>query len=314
MPGKLPTEKEVLSYAKKLSNWGRWGTDDELGTLNLITPAKRLQAHKLVKEGVTVSCGRLFERGFAADTGQPPLHFMKSSGERWVGVKYQPGVAQSSGDSFMIDLHGTGLTHLDAIVHFFWEGMSYNNRPANVVTTHMGALKSGIQTMRNGIVSRGLLYDFCTYKKKAWLEPGEVLYVKDLEAIEKAEGIKAEPGDILLYRTGYYRMRKETGPLTLEEGRPGFHPEVLPWMRERGIAVCGGDGASDVFPGVFKAVPMPFHQIGIPMMGLILLDNANLEELGAACASRKRWEFCLTFAPLPIVNATSSPVNPIAEF
>lgn len=308
------SEQEIWSYPKKLSNWGRWGANDELGTLNLITPQKRLQAHKLVKEGVTVSCGRLFERGWGADTGQPPLHFMRSSGERWSGVKSEPGMVQSVGDFFAIDLHGTGLTHLDAIVHFFWDGMAYNNRPASVISTHQGATKSGIQTMRHGIVSRGLLYDFCTYKKKAWLEPGEVLYIENLEAIEKAEGIKAEPGDILLYRTGYYKMRQEKGPVALEVGRPGFHPDVLPWVRERGIAIFGGDGASDVFPGVFKSVPMPFHQIGIPMLGLVLLDNANLEELGAACEQRKRWEFCLTFAPLPIVNATSSPVNPIAEF
>ncbi len=314
MTTKAADYAEVLTYFDKLSNWGRWGPDDELGTINLITPEKRLRAVGLVKEGVAVSCCRLLEKGTAADVRMPLIHLIESSGERYAGHKNKPGELQHGTDFLGMILHGPSYTHLDALSHVFRDGKLYNNRSSSLVNTHEGATVGGVHSYRHGIMSRGVLLDIARLRGVDWMGMKEAITIEDLEATEKAQGVRVEEGDILFYRTGYYKMRKEVGPVSLAEGRNGFHPEVLPWLHERGVALLGGDTANDVIPPLIPELPIPVHQVGLVAMGLPLLDNANLEELAEACASRNRWEYLLTINPLPIMYATSSPINPIATF
>ncbi len=309
-----PAASEVLTYFKKLSNWGRWGPDDELGTLNLITPERRLRATRLVTEGVTVSCGRRLEKGVFSDVREPIVHLMELSGERWAGRKSEPGQMQAAADFLGMIVHGPAASHVDAHAHMFWDGMMYNGRPADLVNSADGATAGSIELLRDGVVGRGVLLDVAGAKGVKWLEPREPIFPEDLEAAERWGGVRVEEGDILLVRTGHFRRRHETGPVDLAQGRPGLQAACLPWLHERGVAFLGSDTANDIMPSDYAFPALPVHQVGLVAMGLWLMDGANLERLADACEARQQREFLLTIAPLRLHNFTGSPVNPIAMF
>ena len=314
MPVK-PTEAEVLGYFDKLSNWGRWGDDDELGTVNLITPEKRKQALATVEEGVTVTCARPVNKTLLPLGGQQGfMHFMSNSGERWKDVKQAEGIFQFSTDFIGFNFHGHSITHLDALSHIFWNGMSYNGFSAAKCTTNFGALVDSIAVLREGVTTRGVLLDIPRLNgaKRIEKEPG--IFPEDLDAAEAAQNVRVEPGDLLFVRTGSYRQHLEEGAEAAEPNRGGLQAACLPWLRERDIAVLGGDVAQDIVPSGYPRVAMPVHQVAITAMGVWIVDNANLEELAEACAQRNRWEFLITVNPLPLEGVTGSPVNPIAIF
>ncbi len=314
----VPTEAETKAFFSQEffdqhSNWGRWGKEDEAGTLNYITPAKRTQAAALVKDGTTVSCSRPLTFDRAPDVLQQPLHFITGSGERWVNAP-KVGGPQAAADWVGLPIHGLTITHLDALGHHFHNGQMYNGVPSDRVSSYEGSTSSAIETAKEVGVTRGILLDFPRLRKVKWLERGEPIYREDLEEAEKAAGVRVESGDLLLIRTGSYRRRLDEGPVEeLTAGRPGLYGNCIPFVHEREVAILGGDSANDVsLPGPFGW--LPFHHVGLVSMGLWLLDNANLEELGAACAERNRWEFMVFVGPLRLHNATGSPVNPIAVF
>ena len=151
-----------------------------------------------------------------------------------------------------------------------------------------------------------MLLDIASVKGAA-LEPGTPIYVEDLKAAERAHGVVAGEGDILFVRTG-------GGARNTRERRSGLHPQCLPWLHSRRIALLGGDGDNDVSPSAFERWASAMHSVAIPYMGLPLLDNAELDGLSEACSQERRWEFFVTLAPLRIQGATGSPVNPIALF
>ena len=317
----LPTVEEIFTFFSqdffdKHSNWGRWGKDDQMGTLNYITPAKRLQAAKLIKDGETVSCARpvTWERG--PDVIHQPMHFMHTSGERWVHAPKVEGQMQGAADWFGMAVHGLHITHLDSLGHHFRYGKAFNGFSADKVNTHEGATVMSVELARKAIVTRGVLLDMPLLFGVKYLERGEPLYMEDLLAAEKSQGIKVEPGDALLVRTGAVKRLQEEGPADeVKEGRAGLHGNTIPYLHERGVAVLCSDAANDVIvPGHPMPFRLPIHHVGIAGMGLWLIDNGNLEDVAEACAARKRWEFSLTVAPLRLHNATGSPVNPIAVF
>ena len=310
----VPTEAEVRGYTGNLSNWGRWGPEDQLGTINLITPDKRRQAAALVRDGVSITCSRPIQTGPAADAMSPPIHYMTGSGEVFALQESPPGSMQGSGDFIGMVFHGYSITHLDALSHIFWNGQMYNGRSSALVTTRQGATAESIELLQDGVVSRGVLLDIARLRGVDWLEPGEGIMPDELDAAEAAQGVKVEEGDILMVRTGHLKRRNEEGPRALAGGWPGLHAACLPWLRERGVAVLCGDPVSDVVTSGYPSLLQPIHQIGIPHMGLWLLDNCNMEGVTRACAERGRWEFHLTVAPLRIQYGTGSPVNPIAVF
>ena len=313
MAARVPSEQEVLGYFETYKNWGRWGKDDQLGTINFITPAKRKRAAALVAEGVPVTCARPIKKELAPDINDPMLHFMTGSGECFAGgAENEPNVVQSSGDFIGLVFHGYSVTHVDSLAHVFWNGKMYNGFPAEAITVREFATKESIDLLANGVVSRGVLLDMPRLKGVKWLEPGTPIFPEELEAAEKACGVKVESGDILLVRTGWYRRRLEMGPVN-PIPRPGLQAACIPWLHQRQVAMLGADGTNDVAPSNYQ-IRGPIHQIGIPGMGLWLLDNGNLEDLAAACEKYKRWEFLLSIGPLRIVNGTGSPVNPIAMF
>ena len=316
MGDRIPSEEQVLGYFDSLSNWGRWGKDDQLGTLNLITPEKTKRAVGLVQEGVTVTCARTISYENAPDVWFQPQHFMIESGEGWAsGDKVSARPMQASVDYISMVFHSVTITHIDSLAHVFWEGKMYNGRPAHLVSTSQGATVESIEVAKDSIVSRGVLVDVPMIRGIDWVERGEGVMPEDIESAEERCGFRVEEGDVLLIRTGNLRRRNVEGPVNQQVvGASACQAACLPLFHQRGIAVMGSDTGNEVFPNGYSRVAIPIHQVGIVSMGLWILDNANLEDLAQACQQRNRWEFLISISPLRISNGTGSPVNPVAVF
>ena len=314
MAGTIPTQEEVLGYFESLSNWGRWGADDQLGTLNLITPATTKRAVQLVQEGVTLGCARSIRNEPAPDVLSQPLHYMVESGEGWAsGDKVSSNPVGNSADFFGLIFHGFTVTHIDSLAHIFWEGKMYNGQPAHLVSTSLGATAESIELVKNSIVTRGVLVDVPMIRGIDWVERGEGVMPEDIEEAEERCGFRVEEGDVLLIRTGQLKRREVEGPVDpFVAGSTACQAACLPLFHQRGIAVLGSDTGNDVSPRFYPKVAHPIHQVGIVAMGLWLLDNADLEGLAQACQRRNRWEFLISISPLRIYNGTGSPVNPVA--
>ena len=299
----LVTRAQYERWQTELSNWGRWGPDDELGTLNLITTSKRKQAAALVKEGISVSLSSDAPKEAAVDAPCPVEWSM---------------VSVSAGASFdrvgYPCIHGAGITHIDSFAHVFFGGKMWNGYDAaKFVTKDKGAQKNSILTMKQGIVTRGVLYDIAKLKGLKYLEPGTRIFVDDLEAWEKFAHVKAGPGDALLLRWGRWTRRDALGPWPINEGMAGLDNSVIPWLKQRDIAVLGWE-TPDYAPHPTGDISNAVHNFALGILGIHILDRVDLDAVATAAAARKRWEFMLTIAPLPIPNGTGSPVNPIAAF
>jgi kynurenine formamidase len=265
VPARLaaPSEAQVREYLTTLSNWGRWGSDDELGTINLITPAKRQAAARLVTHGESVTCARPIRTEIAADTTFQPLRFMVDSGEGRDAVSPERALERRGASEFIgMVFHGYSITHVDAPSHYFWEGQLYNGRSCNAVTSREGATVCSVEGLRDGVVSRGVLLDVALTRGVRWLEAGEGVMPEDLDAAERAAGVRVESGDILLVRTGYYGRRLAEGPVhPLRAGNPALHAACCPWLRERGVAMIGTDTHNDVTPLPYPSMGNAFHVV-----------------------------------------------------
>lgn len=208
----IPSEAQVLEWMTSLSNWGRWGEDDQKGCLNLITPDKRKQAAALVQDGITVSCARPITTEIQPDTTFQVQRYMVDSGEgRDTDPPERRLVRRGASEFIGMVFHGQTITHIDALSHYSWQGRLYNGKPASVITSREGAQSHSIEVAAQGIVTRGVLLDITRVRGADWLEPTDPVMPEDLEAAERLQGVRVEEGDILLVRTGNYRMRLETG-------------------------------------------------------------------------------------------------------
>ena len=311
----IPTETQVLEWFESLSNWGRWGDDDQLGCLNLITPEKRRQAAALVQEGIPVSGPRPITTEMAPDISYQVQRYMVDSGEGRDTDSPERKVSRRGAAEFVgMVFHGQTITHIDALSHYSWEGSLYNGRPASMITSREGAQTHSIEPTSDGIVSRGVLLDIARVRDVPWLAADDPVMPEDLEEAERQQGVRVEEGDILLVRTGNYRRRLEQGGLPASEPSVACQVACAPWFRDRGVAMLGTDTSNDVRPSQYPNIGSPLHTMCLVTMGLWLIDNANLEEIAQACAQRSRYEFMLTLGPLRLRNITGSPVNPVALF
>ena len=222
----LPSEDEALSWVEKLSNWGRWGPDDQRGTLNFITDEKRLEALQLVRRGRSVSFAWDIDTGPPGpDVKAPPQRYMTRSGESI--YKGDETIRQVAAAEYIgLIFHGRRITHLDALAHVFWNGKLYNGFPASNVSTEFGAQSHAVTVAREGIITRGLMIDAPRHRGVEWLESGTPVQRDEVEAILAANGVEPRQGDALLLRTGYGRYRLENGP---EMGRnPGRLGRLVP--------------------------------------------------------------------------------------
>jgi kynurenine formamidase len=289
----------------ELSNWGRWGKDDQLGALNLITPQKRREAAALVKEGIAVSLAHESNKETELDNPDPYRHTMNSTGADPNG--------QWASDTVSVLYHGYQHTHMDSLCHIFYKGKMYNGYSQQEVTAR-GAGKLAISNLKEGIFTRGVLVDLPALKGVPYLDGAVAIYPSDLDAWEKRAGIKIGTGDAVVIYTGRWARRAAKGPWDAEQGTAGLHASCARWLKQRDIAILGSDAASDVLPSGVEGVSHPVHLLTLYAMGVHIFDNCDLEALSAAAAKRKRWTFLLSAAPLPINGGTGSPLNPIATF
>ena len=288
-------------WKTELSNWGRWGKDDQLGALNLITPAKRREAAALVREGFSVSLSRDADTQKAVDNPDPFEHSMITTGTDRMGVIP----------------HGVAHTHLDSLAHINYDGVFYNGyKPDADAVMKSGHSRNSIVNLKNGIFTRGVLVDLPRLKGVPYVEPGTPIYASDIEAWEKLAGVKVSTGDALFIRTGRWARRAKTGPFDTNRTarRSGPSATMIPWLRQRDVALLGGDTPPSVAPSDAEGETGAVHDFALVYLGVHVFDNVDLEALAEAAAVRKRWEFLLTVAPLAIRGGTGSPVNPIATF
>lgn len=299
----LPPESELEDLFQAVSNWGRWGEDDELGTLNHITPAQVVAASRLVASGRVVSLSHDLDTRWSEKNYNPAVHRMlyKSHDEPETAV-----------DELTVVPHSFTITHLDAIAHANFGGRIYNGRRADEVVRRDGLQFGSIHALRNGIATRGVLLDVADSRGVDWLTPDEWVTPKDLTAAEQHAGVELGTGDALFVRVGLAAREQAEGPEDIRR-RAGFTPDCLRWLYDRNVALYGGD-CFERLPLPYDKYPWAFHQIGLAAMGLVMLDNVEVEELRRACQSEQRWEFLFTVAPLRIPKATGSAVNPLAIF
>jgi kynurenine formamidase len=295
---------EVEVMMKSLSNWGRWGREDELGALNLITSEKRKQAIAQVKAGISISLSRnVITR--QVGTSAPFEHRMIQTGTT-------PG-AESSGDVYSVQYHGYTQTHFDALCHIFYDGQMYNGFPQTEVTD-TGAARLSVIHAKNGILTRGVVMDFPRLFGVRYLKNGRAIVPDDLDAWEKTTGVKIESGDAVFSYTGRWERWEAEGDWDMKQEAPGLHVSCMPWFRQRDIALLGSDMISDVAPSGVEGMRLPIHLVTIQAMGVPILDNCDLQVVAAYAAENHRWTFLLTLAPLAVEGGTGSPVNPIATF
>jgi hypothetical protein len=300
-PRPLVSEAQFEAWQTELSNWGRWGKDDQLGTLNLITPAKRMAALALVKEGVPVS---LSTNGFTEKAVDVPCP------AEWAMIS-----ATQTGATDRVAfpcIHGAASTHIDSLAHTFFRAKMWNGYDASaLVTMQKGAEKNSVLTMKNGIVTRAVLYDIARLKDVPYLAPGDRIFPEDMEAWERKAGVRVGPGDALVLRWGRYGRRAKLGP---DDGAAGFDNSILPWLKQRDVALIVWETAGYTPQPAGDLFRNAVHNFIQAILGIHVLDRADLEALSEAAASRNRWEFMLTVNPLALPNATGSPANPIAMF
>ena len=295
------TRAQFEKWKAELSNWGRWGKDDQIGALNLITPAKRRQAAALVREGFSVSLSRDADTEKAIDNPDPFEHSMITTGSDRMGVIP----------------HGVAHTHLDSLAHINYDGVFYNGyKPNPDAVMKTGHTRNSIVNLKNGIFTRGILVDLPRLKGVPYVEPGTPIYASDIEAWEKMAGVKITAGDALFIRTGRWARRSKLGPFDTNRTarRSGPSASMIPWLRQRDVALLGGDTPPSVAPSDAEGETGAVHDFALVYLGVHIFDNCDLEALAEAAAARKRWEFLLTVAPLAIRGGTGSPVNPIATF
>jgi kynurenine formamidase len=300
-------EDVVISWFESMSNWGRWGAEDELGALNLVTPEKVRAATALVELGERISCARVIDwapRPPATEAAIQPVHFMQRAGEAAKSEELD-----SAYDWAGLPLHGLYVTHLDAFSHMFWRARMYNGGPAASVVADRGARAGGVDLAALGAITRGVLLDVPMARGVEWLEDGEGADAADLERAEALTGTRVEPGDLVFVRTGYGARRPGGTPHL-----PGLAADSLRFLHARQPAILATDSGTDAYPSPYASLHAPVHGVAMVAMGIWIIDNCDLEALAARAAELGRWNFMVTVAPLRLKNSTGCPVNPIAVF
>lgn len=312
-------ESEIAARAEAYRNWGRWGDDDVLGTLNFIDTAKRIEAASLVTEGTVISLSQSFDtngpqKGWRRRTN--PVHTMTDTGvdaER--GNQGFPHGIGGADDVISMPLQCS--TQWDGLGHIFDHGFAWNGRRAGDVVTSEGDLVTGIEHAASVIVSRGVLLDVARHLRPdtGELDDGYAITAADLEATAAAQGVSIVRGDIVLVRTGQLARARRDGWGDYAGGpAPGLSLTTAGWLHRTEIAAIATDTwGFEVRPNEFD-VPafQPLHQVVIPNLGLTIGEMWDLEELGTVAAESGRYEFLLSAAPLPITGAVGSPINPVA--
>lgn len=307
---------DVKALADKYKNWGRWGDDDQLGTLNYITPQKIVDASGLVKQGKVLSLAIPFDDN-GPQTGSfgrfNPIHFMlQDGGDVSIGAQDHLPNIQYTDDAVTMPLQCA--TQWDALAHILYRGKMYNGYEAHHVNS-TGAKKNGMENAKDKIVSRGVLLDIPRYKGKQWLEPGEAVYPEDLDGAAALGKVSVGTGDIVLVRTGQIGQVRADGSWGEYSGgsAPGLGVDCAQWICEHEVAGYATDTwGTEVIPNETPDIFQPLHMILIVHAGVLVGEIFDLEGLAEDCANDGVYEFLFVAPPLPITGAVGSPINPQA--
>lgn len=297
----------LARFEELIAEVSAWGTyaDPARGAWSRVGPEQVRRAAGLVRDGVVVPMALPWNTVAGIDNPKPALHFMTDLGD------VEPAEPTCHKDFIGIDYHGKASSHLDALAHIAWRGDLFDGRRSAEVVGAGGASYGTVADL-GVLVTRGVLIDLPVVQGVPWLEPGTAVSADDLLAAEEALGIRIEPGDAVLLRSGHFARHRELGAWDSGASSAGWHVETIPMLAERAVAVLGADGDSDARPSPVPGVHSPIHVLALTFLGVPLLDNLDLEPLAAACAAAGRYEFQLTLAPLNIPHGTGSPLNPVA--
>jgi len=312
------SESIIRETGKRLSNWGRWGANDQRGTLNHITPDAIRHAATLVKTG------RLFRLGFNYDENGPqigtvrgrinPIHTMLQHAGDAALASPPPPLGYGFTDDIVLMPLQCG-TQWDGLAHVFYDGHIYNGFSSGEVLS-AGAKKDGIEHISEGIIGRSVLLDIPRYKGLDSLPHGYAITQQDLDGCAEKEGVRFLGGDILLLRTGMIQSLLAGDRKTFATGSfAGLSFYTLEWLHRNRIAAIAVDNlAVEVRPSEFPDLKLstPFHLVAIRDMGLTLGEIFNFEALAASCQQDGIYEFMFSGTPLPITGGVGSPLNPIA--
>lgn len=302
---------EFHDIAKRVNNWGRWGADDEIGTLNLITDeVVRTAAAETVRTGRRIPLALPLQQD-GVQTGLipgrvNPLHSMVQINQELFG----PGTVATSDDAVTMGLQAA--THWDALTHASHSGKIYNGRPADTITPHTRARFSGIDKARH-VVSRGVLLDVARARGVDRLAGDHAVTPADLEAAEELARTTVRAGDIVLVRTGQVQVYLAGDKHGYAFPSPGLSVRTPEWFHARDVAAVANDTLTfEIFPPESENLWLPVHALDLVEMGMLQGQNWNLEELSTACAEEGRYAFLLSAMPEPFVGGTGTPVAPVA--
>jgi kynurenine formamidase len=311
-------DSAIATMAAECRNWGRWGPDDVLGTLNHLDADARQRAAALVRRGASFSLSMRFEadgpqKGWRRRTN--PVHTMLDTGvDAVAGHQGFPHGIGGADDVIAMPLQCA--TQWDGLGHIFDRGKAWNGRPAEQVVSSLGDLVTGIEHMAADVAGRGVLLDVGReFGTDGVLPDGFAIGVDHLEQVASAQGVTVGRGDIVLVRTGQLgACRSLPGWGEFAGGAaPGLSFWSAPWLHRTEIAAIATDTwGFEVRPNEFPVAFQPLHQIAIPNIGLLIGEMWDLDALAADCAADGVYEFFLVAAPLPITGAVGSPVNPLA--
>lgn len=301
----------MQELAQKVSNWGRWGDDDERGTQNLIDDDARRRGVAAVRSGRALSLAINIDRNVPQDGGAPgrfhPVHSMLSVNTTYTG---DPDDACFNDDMLVLPL--SGGTHIDALAHVTYGGKMYNGFPADLVKTPGGATKCGADKL-DPIVSRGVLLDLPATKGVERLDPGYAVTDADLDAALELAKVDLQPGDVVLVRTGHMQLLHAGDQWAFNHDTPGHGISTVEWMWRHDVGAAFNDTyVFEVWPPEDWSCMMPVHMIELRDMGFVQGQIFDLEELAAACAERGSYELLISAAPEPVTGGCSAPVNPVA--
>jgi len=306
---KLPSDADVRSWIRDRSNWGRWGKDDQLGAMNLVTPARRVAATRLVRSGRSVSLSRPFPKEPGPNNAYPAQHYMRT---------VPRGKGGFAADYYGIFYHGVASTHIDALCHTWDEGGMWNGRNPKQEITFEGATFGAVEHWSEGIITRCVLLDVPRHRGVASVTHDAPVHGWELDEILSKRGVRLEPGDAVAVYSGRdaWQAANPDMPYGRPFGggpniRPGLHVSCLPFLRDHDVSLLVWD-MLDHLP-IGYDIPWAVHA-ALFAYGVALVDNALLEPLATACAEERRDDFMLVIAPLRVVGGTGSPANPLAVF
>lgn len=323
MSVRMLTRQDLRDAAEKYKNWGKWGPDDEVGTLNFTSAEDIIAAAQLVKKGKVISLALNFDNNGpqGAKTKYPvlgrinPLHVMLRTGtDAYSGVLDKRGI-RAADDMIVLPLQAG--TQWDGLGHVFYENSMWNGYDCREVTS-FGAQKCGIEKTKNKLVGRGVFLDVARALGKHELEDGYAISCEDLDKTAKAQNVTVKRGDHVIVRTGHMERCLTAGNWDGYAGgdAPGFAFETIDWIARNEIAALASDTwGCEVRPNQVaegENINQPWHWITIPIMGLTMGEIFFVADLADDCAADKVYEFMFVAPALPITGAVGSPTNPLA--